>query len=135
MNKKVWLLIALAIAFLSVSVVSAYAAIKDATRKKIYVDMVQYINDERYSFKGWVPVAEDGSYIVVLWNDDKSGCIQWHSRYPSEMWHVDYVDYEHSIYKLIDELNAETGSCVSASTGAAGVGCLATAIKKKKGVW
>jgi hypothetical protein len=128
MMKKVVVIIALAIALLSISVVSAYAAVKDATQKKIYVERVMYIGNERYSFKGWVTVDEDGHYSTPMYDDE--GNFQF---YADENGGILFITPLHSNPMYLD---AVSGSCVSAASGVTGIGCLATVfIKRRKGVW
>jgi hypothetical protein len=106
----------------------------DITETKDVYDLNgTFLYSERYSFKGWVPVNADGSYSVPLWNENKTKMIVRHfdkNGNPLLGWHVDYIQPPPFL------LDAATGSCVSATSGTAGIGCIATVIvKRRKGVW
>jgi hypothetical protein len=137
MKRKMVVLIALAIAFLSVSAVSAYAAVKDATQKKIYVNKSLYMNGVLVGqFEGWVPVREDGSYSVPLFTEEGyfSGIEIYYSNSSDTLGELIYVERNDML--TLSDFDAKTGSCVSAISGLAGIGCLATVIvKRRKGVW
>jgi hypothetical protein len=131
MKGKMAVLIALAIALLSVSAVCAYASYVLAQQEKRYIPYEAVtINGNTYSFTGWVTVEKDGSYRVPLFDSSGrySGMCIYH-RNGSDIGELIHVDYE-------SPPSPEMFAAASATTGLAGAFWLAiVCIKKKKGCW